>query len=446
MIEGVLEMWKKNYVWVLFLLVAGIFLALAGGVHASEAPKIKWQKSLGTPDNDGAHSIQQTTDGGYIVAGHSYSAALGDCWIVRLDSVGKIVWHKSLRDYKDSQVKSIRQTRDGGYILAGEAISENGFEPGYSGNSNYDYWIVRLDARGNLLWQKLLGGLGDDYATSIGQTADGGYIVAGFSSSSDGDVSGNHGDSDCWVVRLGAKGNIVWRKSLGGSSDERAYSVQQTTDGGYIVAGVSYSVDGDVSGNHGDSDCWVVRLDAKGKLIWQKSLGGSRSDYATSIGQTADGGYIVAGASDSKDGDVSGNHGASDYWVVKLDVKGRLVWQKSLGGSLSDSADAVQQTTDGGYIVAGISDSKDGDVFSNHGSNDYWIVKLDAGGNLVWQKSLGGSREDFARSIQQTADGGYIVAGESESNNGDVSGNHGGSDYWIVKLMPGEAISPRKKR
>jgi hypothetical protein len=128
-----------------------------------------------------------------------------------------------------------------------------------------------------------------------------------------------------------------------------------------------------------------------------------------------------------------------------------IEWQRSLGGSDGDRAYSIQQTTDGGYIVAGYSFASysfpnDGDVSGNHGTDDYWIVKLDAGGNLVWQKSLGGSREDFARSIQQTADGGYIVAGESESNNGDVSGNHGGSDYWIVKLMPGEAISPRKKR
>jgi len=296
-------------------------------------------------------------------------------------------------------------------------------------------------------WQKSLGGSSDDYAESIQQTTDGGFIVAGYSSSNNGDVSENHGIYDYWIVKVDADGNLAWQKCLGGSDWDAAYSIQQTTDGGFIVGGYSESNDGDVSGNHGNSDYWIVKLDADGNLAWQKSLGGSGDDFAYSMQQTTDGGFTVAGWSKSNDGDVSGWHEGytsygyptSDYWFVKLDADGNIEWQKCLGGSGYDEAHSVQQTTDGGFIVGGWSYSNDGDVSGHHGASnypDYWIVKLDANGNLIWQKSLGGSGYDKARSVQQTTDDGFIVAGFSTSNNGDVSGNHGVDDYWIVKLSP----------
>ena len=184
---------------------------------------------------------------------------------------------------------------------------------------------------------------------------------------------------------------------------------------------------------------WLVSLvcvyaSAQPAIEWQKSLGGSGGDEAYAIQQTSDGGYIVAGHSSSNDGDVTGNHGYDDYWVVKLDVSGNIQWQKSLGGSGADMAVSIGQTSDGGYIVAGLSLSNDGDVTANHGSSDFWVVKLDVSGNIQWQKSLGGSGSDWALSIKQTSDGACIVAGHIMSNDGDVSGNHGASDYWVVKL------------
>jgi hypothetical protein len=281
-----------------------------------------------------------------------------------------------------------------------------------------------------------LGGSSDEWASSIQQTFDGGYIVAGYTYSNDGDVSGNHGNRDGWVVKLDASGSLLWQKCLGGNSSDWARSIQQTSDGGYIVAGETHSNDGDVSGHHGNGDGWVVKLDASGNLLWQKCLGGSSYDSVSSIQQTSDGGYIVAGSTYSNDGDVSGNHGNDDSWVVKLDASGNLLWQKCLGGSNWDYAESIQQTSDGGYIVAGITFSNDGDVSGYHGEGDGWIVKLDASGNLLWQKCLGGSYREWAYSIQQTSDGGYIVAGYTNSNDGDVSGNHGGEDGWVVKLAP----------
>jgi hypothetical protein len=295
---------------------------------------------------------------------------------------------------------------------------------------------VKLDASGNIQWQKCLGGTGDDRANSIQQTTDGGYVVAGRTYSNDGNVTGNHGSDDYWVVKLDASGNIQWQKCLGGTSWEYASSIQQTTDGGYVAAGYTRSNDGDVSGNHGDWDYWVVKLDSSGNIQWQKCLGGTSWDEAYSIQQTTDGGYVVTGYTTSNDGDVSGNHGGEDYWVVKLDSSGNIQWQKCLGGTGDDRANSIQQTTDGGYVVAGYTYSNDGDVSGNHGGRDFWVVKLDASGNIQWQKCLGGTNWDEAYSIHQTTDGGYVVAGRTWSNDGDVSGYHGGNyDYWVVKLI-----------
>ena len=274
-------------------------------------------------------------------------------------------------------------------------------------------------------WQKSLGGSEFDAAYSIQQTTDGGYIVAGESYSTNGDVTGNHGDYDYWVVKLSTTGVIEWQKSLGGSGYDVGWNIQQTTDGGYIVIGYANSTDGDVMGNHGDFDYWVVKLSSTGSIEWQKSLGGSGEDRGYSIQQTTDGGYIVAGQSASTNGDVTGNHGGNDYWVVKLSSTGSIIWQKSLGGTGSDVGRSIQQTTDGGYIVAGTSNSIDGDVTGNHGDFDYWVVKLSSTGAIIWQKTLGGTGSDNAYSIRQTTDGGYVVAGTSNSNDGDVTGNHG---------------------
>ncbi|MDR1979119.1 MAG: hypothetical protein LBQ42_10355, partial [Synergistaceae bacterium] len=231
-----------------------------------------------------------------------------------------------------------------------------------------------------------------------------------------------------------AEPTIEWERCFGGSNLDGVMSVQQTRDGGYILAGYSMSSDGDLSQNRGNFDAWVIKLKEDGTLDWQKSYGGSGRDTVHSVQQTDDGGYIVAGGSDSKDGDVSGNHGSNDFWVIKLTVSGEIEWQRSLGGSGDDLAWSAQQTDGGGYIVAGRSDSRDGDVSGNHRDWDFWVVKLKPGGELEWEKSLGGSRFDVAESIRQTSDRGYILAGDTLSRDGDVSQTHGGEEFWVVKL------------
>src|SRR5579883_1509082 len=293
----------------------------------------------------------------------------------------------------------------------------------------------------SIQWEKALGGSDYDVAYDIQQTSDGGFIIAGTSNSNNGDVTGNHDSSDYWIVRLDASGIIQWEKSYGGSGDEIAQSIIQTNDGGYIVAGWSDSKDGDVHGNHGGYDYWVVKLDNSGGIQWDSSYGGSGFDFAYSIVETNDGGYVIGGISNSQNGEVTGNHGGYDYWIVKIDSNGAMKWEKSYGGSGDDGyisdeiiGNNLQKTNDGGFVLAGSSNSNDGDVTGHHGNvtyPDYWIVKIDGTGTMQWERSLGGSNVDAAKSITQTSDGGYIIAGISISNDGDVTGNHGSGDYWI---------------
>ena len=423
----------------------------ASGFAQSIAPHIEWAKCFGGTDEDQAICIEQTSDKGFIIAGESYSVngditnhhdtsvenISSDFWIVKIDSLGTLDWQKSLGGDSNDVANSIKQTADGGYIIAGSTNSINGDV--IVNHGRMDYWIVKLDAKGKIVWQKTFGGSEDEEARSIEITSDGGYIAAGYSYSIDGDISkrDSTGLPDYWVVKMDKDGNLQWEKSYGGSLRDNAESIHQSKDHGYFVAGYSESKDGDVTGNHGGDDYWVVKLDSAGNLKWQKSYGGSSDDLTYSSDLTNDGGLIVAGYSDSPDGDVIGNHGNVDFWVIRIDSAGKLLWQKSLGGSDGDAATSVKQTFDGGFVIFGYTSSYDGEVTGNHGdgSNDYWVVKLDSLGNFVWQKTLGGRSEEYSNDICLTTDGGIAAAGSTVSNDGDVSGYHGGAeDYWIVKL------------
>ncbi|ASK30818.1 secretion protein [Chryseobacterium sp. T16E-39] len=425
----------KKTLYLLFFILNSFFID-------AQAPSIEWQKTLGGSLTDWGYSVRQTADGGYITAGYTSSFngdvtgnhGNGDFWIVKLNMTGGIQWQKSLGGTGYEIAYSIKQTTDGGYIVAGISDSNNGDVTGNHGSQ--DYWIVKLDPDGNIQWQKSLGGSGSEKALSIQQTTDGGYIVAGSSGSTNGDVTGNHGNLDYWIVKLNNSGDIQWQKSLGGTGLEDVAEIQQTNDGGFIVIGSSNSSsDGDVTGNHGKYDYWTVKLDILGNIQWQKSYGGIGDDFAYSIQQTVDGGYIIAGTSaDSVTGDIPTYPGIPDYWIIKVDSNGNMEWNKLLGGSLRDTTQVIRQTQDGGYIVAGWTISIDGQVTENHGNNDFWVAKLDHVGNLKWQKSLGGSNSENLHSLEQTADGGYIILGDTSSTNGDVTGNHGIIDCWLVKL------------
>jgi hypothetical protein len=428
-----------------YLSVILFWLSFNSTINAQ--PTIEWQKCLGGSHNDRGNSIQQTSDSGYIVAGNARSVdgdvtgnhgTWDDYWVVKLNNTGTIEWQKCVGGYDGDYAESIRQTADGGYIVTGRSASIDGDVTGnHGGNLVTDYWVVKLDSAGSIVWEKCLGGTDWDGAESVRQTYDGGYIIAGSAGSNDGDVTGFNGGLDYWIVKLDSSGILVWQKCLGGSQNDRAYSIQQTLDSGYIVAGGSASNDSDVTGSHGMYDFWIVKLNKTGFIDWEKCLGGSSDDYNASISLTLDGGYIVAGGSNSSDGDVTGNHAGNggDGWVVKLDNNGNIDWQKCYGGDSIDYFNCIQQTSDSGYIISGMSKSINGDVTNNHGGGDCWIVKLNNSGSIEWQKCYGGyNNYEESSSIQQTFEGGFIFTGYTGSSDGDVTGFHGGSDYWVVKL------------
>ncbi|MBK6996275.1 MAG: T9SS type A sorting domain-containing protein [Lewinellaceae bacterium] len=359
--------------------------------------------------------------------------------IVPLSAQPTIQWQKTLGGSTFEEIYSIQQTTDGGFVMVGVTLSNNGDVSGNHGG--FDFWVVKMTVAGDIQWKKAYGGSNNDWPYSIQQTNDGGYIMTGLTMSNNGDVFGNHGDRDCWVVKLNEVGIIQWQKTLGGSGADEAFSVKQTNDSGYIVAGSSGSNDGDVSGNHGYDDTWVVKLSETGAIQWQKSLGGSSTDIARCIIQTMDGGYIMAGESDSNDGDVSVNYGNPDFWIVKLDGNGSIEWEKSLGGPALDVASAICQLGDGSYVVTGYVGSG---VPGHHGSFDYMVVKLSSSGEVVWDKVYGGSSIDQAFDIQPTTDGGFVVIGHTQSVNGDVLNNNGGKDFWVLKLNEAGEISWQK--
>jgi hypothetical protein len=434
------------------LLLSVFFIAIRF-IAFSQAPVIEWEKCFGGTYNEKAKSIIQTTDGGYAVAGFSDSndgdvtghngGPSDDYWIVKINSSGDLEWEKSFGGSSNDEANSIVQTTDGGYVIAGASFSNDGDVTNHHGGTTYaDYWIVKLDSAGNMQWQKSYGGSLDDQANSIIQTSDGGFAIAGYSGSSDGDVTGI-GGINYWILKLGSGGIIQWQKSYGGTWGDWAQSIIGTADGGYAVAGYTNSSDHDVIGNHSmyNYDYWVMKLNTAGDWNWKKCYGGSSSDGAYSIKQTSEGGFVIAGLTESDDDDVTGHHHVEDDWIVKVDATGSLTWEKALGGFENDYAISIVQSNDGGYVAAGGTASNDGDVSGYHQgyyfTSDYWVVKLDENGNLKWQKCLGGSETEVAYSIINCSDGGFAIAGFASSLDGDVTGNHGGaSDFWIVKLFP----------
>ncbi|MCE3295692.1 MAG: hypothetical protein K0R65_1406 [Crocinitomicaceae bacterium] len=418
------------------------FSFLASVSFYAQRPSVVWSKSFGGSEFDENPHLVLTSDGGYLLGGSSRSNdgdvsgnhGQNDYWVVKLDSMRNILWQKCFGGTEDENLTSIQQTTDGGYIISGTSFSNNGDVSGNHGNGSPDCWIVKLDSLGNLMWQKSLGGFYNEYASSIIQTNDGGYIFTGSADSYDGDVGSNYGYSDMWVVKLNGAGTIVWENNLGGTQNDSGREIHLTSDGGYIVAGESKSINGNVTGNHGGIDYWIVKLNASGTIVWQKSLGGSDDDFAPSLIETTEGEYIICGFSFSSDGDVSQALGHSDNWVVKLDPNGNIVWDRSFGGSSGDSGKCLNKTLDGNYIMASWSQSYDGDVSTDMSSGDIWITKIDPSGNLLWEKSIGGSESDIPTTIYTLATGGYIVSGYSWSTDFDLDTNYGGQDYCILKL------------
>jgi len=272
-------------------------------------------------------------------------------------------------------------------------------------------------------WVKNYGGTENEIAFAITITNDGGTIVAGSSWSMDGDVTVNNGSEDWLILKLDVNGDLQWHKSLGSSLSERARDIKQTSDNGYIAIG-NLADDGSNPNHHGTNDFWVLKLDSDGEIEWDQLYGTGASYSATSVLLTKDQGYMVSG------------HSSSDGKLFKIDALGNVEWNNGYGGSGIDRFTSIQQTTDLGYIITGYSESNDGDVGLNNGQKDIWVLKIDTDGEIEWSKVYGGSANDEAHGVQQTDDGNYLVAGWTRSNDGDIGNNYGSADVWVLKLDP----------
>ncbi len=362
----------------------------------------QWAMTYGGNASDWAAATQWTSDGGCIVAGETSSFGVGgsDFWILRLNAYGNIDWQKTYgRLYGDS-ADSIDQTFDefeqpDGYIVAGSTLDSDDTD------AECDLWILKLDLDGAVIWQKTYDRSLCEYSARIQQTTDGGYIVACRTYT----VSYNY---DIWILKLDSEGNIEWEKTYGGTESQAPSSIQQTTDGGYIVAA------GTSSFGAGNYDIWILKLDSEGNVDWQKTYGGTGGDYARSIQETTDGGYVVGGSTWS--------FGGWEFWVLKLDSEGNVDWQKTYGPCSTQGTAHIRQTTDGSYIVAGRTDS------FGAGGSDVWVLKLNSAGNIIWQNTYGGSLWDYISSVSETTDNSYVVAGHTESYGA------GSYDFWLFKL------------
>ncbi|HKR06942.1 MAG TPA: T9SS type A sorting domain-containing protein [Bacteroidia bacterium] len=400
---------------------------------------INIQKNFGGSSNDfpGNHSLINTNDGGYAIGGTasssdgdvSFNHGGNDYWLVKLDSNYNLQWEKTYGGSLSDWLYSTIQTSDGGFLMTGYTNSNNGNVTGHHGLS--DYWVVKTDPAGNLQWQKTLGGSNVDYGSDAVETYDGGFAVAGYSSSIDGDVSVPLGQADYWLVKLDASGNILWDKSYGGSNADNARSIIQAHDSCLVISGSAGSNDSDVTGYLGGWDFWIVKTDPNGILLWEKSLGGNTEDYNSKVIEASDNGFVLSGSTKSNTNYVSGNHGGKDAWMVKIDSAGNFQWQRCSGGILNDEFMNVIETADQGYIASGAAFSIDGDLSFNHGYSDQWVVKTDSAGNLLWQRPVGGTTSDNAFDIIQNSKGRYVTTGFNFSSDGDV--NKGG-DVWMAEL------------
>ncbi|TDX08379.1 putative secreted protein (Por secretion system target) [Flavobacterium sp. S87F.05.LMB.W.Kidney.N] len=447
-------------------------------IHSQD---ILWEKSYGGTHADYLFDAQPTADYGFILAGSSLSNKTGnkaednhgdlDYWIWKMTEKGELDWQKSFGGSGFDMLQSIKNTSDGGFILAGTSSSAKSFQKKENCKGLSDFWVIKLNAAGDEQWQRTIGGNGQEELLCAFQTKDGGYILGGSSSSSPNSISTSkfdekslitdpyakseksRGNMDYWIVKLDKQGVIEWQKTYGGQYADLLRSMEQTSDNGYILAGYSNSpISGDkTEGNKGAGDYWVLKLNDTGEIQWQKTYGADGDDQPYVIHQTKDGGYIVGGNSNSSSalssqGGIVGN--GTDYWILKLDEEGEVVWSKTFDFGKVDILTSLVENNDGTYLIGGHARnsgprsggglmSKAASLIAKEkdGINDYIALKINDQGEEIWSKTVGSGGEDILRKLIETRDGGYLMAGTSNSGSSkDKNSNIGSNDFWVVKL------------
>jgi hypothetical protein len=435
-----------------------VLLCLSNNMFA-QILQIDWQQCFGGTDTEYAYDIISVPNG-YILSGgtksidgdvtNNYGGV--DMWLIKTDETGNMIWQKTYGGSHSEGGTRIFRNNDGSYYIIGESDSDDGDISNDPYPESTDYWIVKIDSLGTILWEKIVGGNRLDQLWTGTATSDGGIAAFGWTNSTDGDVSTSYGGYDMWLVKLNSDGEILWDKSIGNSGFDYGQAIIETGDKGFLVGGGSIIQEG---GNltcdtyHGGLEAILVKLDSLGNIEWQNCYGGSRGESFTGILELDDG-YILVGYTDSEDGDVSGWHPSAgeplnDIWFVKVDLEGNLIWQKCLGGSRSEYSSITIETISSDYIVFGYTQSNDGDVSGNHSNsnlkNDIWMVKLSSEGEILWQQCFGGiNNETVNFGVIQKSDNRYVIAGESNYGPSyDVQCNyHVGSgawsDFWVFEV------------
>jgi FlgD Ig-like domain len=404
--------------------------------HHNNAPCIKDQLILGGEGDDLPGNILKVPDG-IIVCGNSnshkgfhISPSRGiDAFVEKLNNNGQLMWVKVFGGTGDDRLEDIIQTDDGGYFAAGWTSSNDGDVSGNHGGPE-DVWAVKLDRNGNLVWQQCYGGTGDDYAVLVAPIP-GGYGFDAFTNSTDGQVTNNHGDYDQWIVKLNRKGSITWQSCFGGSGYDHASGFMPYPDGSMIIGMWTYSIDGNIDKNFGWIDGWIAGLDANDSILWHRTIGSSGDDYQNSFLKTSDGNIVIPFGSNGANGDITCNHGRYDMNVMKISkVNGHTIWEHCYGDANDNAAIRCFETANGDIVTTGGTGSNAEDP----STADVAVLETDANGNEKWLTRFGGSLEDDSFGGFQMNNGNLMILCYTLSDDGDFQGAHGGWDLRLVQL------------
>jgi len=417
----------------------------------SQVPEIDWETSIGGGNDDIGYVLQLLPGGDFLVVGSTFSDDFDitehydgdDAWIERRNTAGGLVWGKTFGGTESDAATDVVIASDGNLITTGVSFSDDIDLTENKGER--DFWIFKFTTSGDLIWSKSYGGSSIDIARSVEKTDDGGCIVVGYIGSDDGDISNPLGGWDIWVLKLDSNGDLEWERTYGGSGSDKAFSVQKTAEG-YLIAGNSSSVDGDVLENNGNLDVVVLKIDEDGNVLWTISKGGSQEDSAEEIIETNSGNFVICGYSYSEDFDVTDHHGAadkSDCWIFEMDPTGNILWQLSVGGGSTDVGMDIVQKADGTFLAGGYSRSSNGDIVDNIGGFDYIVCNIDQLGNLLWVGNYGGTADDELRGIMITETGSFMAIGNTRSDDVDVTGHYLGIyDMWLFESVSDGCLMP----
>lgn len=417
-----------------------ITVALLSAFSTDAQIAIDWQQCFGGTLDDISYDLKQMPDGGYVMVGTTFSQngdvsgnhGQTDIWLARTDAFGNLLWQKCLGGTLEEFGNSVQLTTDGGFIICGSAESNN-----FDASLNHglkDLWLVKTDSLGNIEWQKSYGGTNNETGNKVILTNDGGYAVAGKTgSSNNGDVSGYHASTDFWLLKTDSIGTLLWQKCLGGSDYEEAFDLIQTIDSGFIISGYTMSSDFDVTDTILQTDGWMVKTDSVGNILWNHTLGGYGYHELSQMIATSDGGYMMIG---NKISQFLNSAPFYEFYVVKTNSIGITEWSKTYGGNKDDYGFSLLELADGNFMIGGFTKSTDGDAIGNLFNNNRsaWLIKINNVGTIIYQQTFGGSSDDDITSVILNGEGGITILGTTYSIDGDVDGNHGLRDMWLVKL------------